>query len=355
MPASPWRETSIMEKEPAGRLSRKQRARNYLLGTPWATKKLYLRHEIAGSLNGRKPHRLLLGVTEKCQCSCVHCGLGLHAAADEPELTETEVQEILKAARELGVLDVTFFGGEPLLRNDLAAMVKSAQRYGFITKVFTNGLGLEESRVVELKKAGLHQCNVSLDSSIAEKHDMLRGVRGCFEKAIQGIRRLTAAGIKVTLWTYAAKEDVAKGLPDLKELIRFAKRVDLNAVMVLFPIPSGKWLERDDLALTLEEREKVRALAADPMVHLEFPTENHSCVAGHHFFYISPYGEVSLCPTMPFSLGSVRTESITSIYTRIKGSRESLPDIRGQCTMQGQDFRKRFCRTPMESERYAGA
>lgn len=323
----------------------RKRVRRYLLKSPWYTKRLYLRHEITGALRGNRPRQLWIGVTYRCQCSCVHCGLGL-SDADDSELSNAEIADLLAKARRSGIMEVVFFGGEPLLRPDLMEMIKISHKMGFLTSIFTNGLLLEESKVAELKKSGLVRCNVSLDSAFPAKHDKLRGVPGCFDRAVEGIGYLRTAGIKVGIWTYVSRQDADDGLGDLRNLIRSTKELGAQMLMVLFSIASGKWADHEEHILTLDQREQVRELASDPIVRLEFPSEQHSCLAGSYFFYVSPHGDVSPCPTLAFSMGNIRDERFDQIFKRILESQASFAEVRGSCAAQSRDFRKRYCFRP---------
>jgi MoaA/NifB/PqqE/SkfB family radical SAM enzyme len=77
--------------------------------------------------------------------------------------------------RDLGVKEVVFSGGEPLLRHDIADIIKSATDLGLKTNLLSNGRQLDSSVVGELVKAGLCIITLSVDSLDNEIYQRLRG------------------------------------------------------------------------------------------------------------------------------------------------------------------------------------
>lgn len=80
-------------------------------------------------------------LTERCNNACLHCCINLPAAdagAQARELNAEQWQDILRQAAALGALSVCFTGGEPLLREDFAALYLLARRLGLKVLLFTN-------------------------------------------------------------------------------------------------------------------------------------------------------------------------------------------------------------------------
>ena len=68
-------------------------------------------------MNAPRPYALLAELTYRCPLHCPYCSNPI-AVRDERELTTEEWQNVINAAAELGVLQVGFSGGEPLVRRD---------------------------------------------------------------------------------------------------------------------------------------------------------------------------------------------------------------------------------------------
>jgi MoaA/NifB/PqqE/SkfB family radical SAM enzyme len=297
------------------------------------TKWLYLRRKMRTSETSWVPRQLWLGVTYRCQAECVHCCVGpfLNEKINE-ELSREEIYAIVDRARDLGFLEICYFGGEPLLRKDLTDLIRYSSSRGLLTSINTNGILLTRQKARELREAGLYFCHVSIDSSSPEQHNDLRGFKECFEKATDGIRYMTEEGVRCTIWTYANKQDSDNR--DLRGIIELGRDLQVQQVLILFPMASGNWLEGEQNILTHEEREQVRSLNDPPFVVLEFPSEQTVCSAGRRMIYVTPHGDVTPCPTIPHSFGNIRKEPFDDILRRLNiGFTQSGAKGCGECGM----------------------
>jgi GTP 3',8-cyclase len=139
---------------------------------------------------GRIATDLRVSLTDRCNLRCDYCmpAEGLDWLPRPALLTDDEVVRLLRVGVEwLGITEVRFTGGEPLLRRGLAGIVaRTAQlRPRPEISVTTNGIGLERL-AGPLAEAGLDRVNVSLDTlqpavfeQLARRdrlHDVLRGL-----------------------------------------------------------------------------------------------------------------------------------------------------------------------------------
>ena len=117
---------------------------------------------------GRVATDLRVSLTDRCNLRCTYCmpAEGLEWMPTEQALTDAEVVRLVTVAVErLGVREIRFTGGEPLLRRGLEDIVAatSALSPRPDISVTTNGLGLVR-RARGLAAAGLDRVNVSLDT-----------------------------------------------------------------------------------------------------------------------------------------------------------------------------------------------
>ena len=121
---------------------------------------------------GRVATDLRVSLTDKCNLRCSYCmpPEGLEWLPGPDLLTDDELVRLVSVAVDLGVTEVRFTGGEPLLRRGLVSIV---ERVGALQprphmSVTTNGIGL--ARVAgALAAAGLDRVNVSLDTLDRER------------------------------------------------------------------------------------------------------------------------------------------------------------------------------------------
>ncbi len=139
------------------------------------------------------PLWLLAEVTYRCPLHCVFCFNPVDYAAEGPELSTDEWLRVLREGRALGAVQCGFSGGEPLLRDDLEALVAEAHRLGYYTNLLTSGVGLTDERAAALKAAGLDHVQLSFQDSTREINDFLSHTK-TFELKRQVARRIGAQG-----------------------------------------------------------------------------------------------------------------------------------------------------------------
>jgi len=151
---------------------------------------------------GRVATDLRVSLTDRCNLRCSYCmpAEGLDWLPDERLLTDAEIVRLITVAvQQLGVEEVRFTGGEPLLRRGLegilAATTALRTASGRVpeTALTTNGLGLER-RAAGLKAAGLHRINVSLDSLDRARFARITH-RDRWDDVIAGMAAAAAAGL----------------------------------------------------------------------------------------------------------------------------------------------------------------
>lgn len=139
---------------------------------------------------------LRVSLTDRCNLRCSYCmpAEGLDWLPDETVLTDDEVVRLVRiGVQQLGVAEVRFTGGEPLVRRGLVDIVRRTHELGVETSLTTNALGL--ARVAPaLAAAGLDRVNVSLDSVRRETfHEITR--RDRLADVVAGLDAARAAGL----------------------------------------------------------------------------------------------------------------------------------------------------------------
>ena len=159
---------------------------------------------MAGSNSPSKPSPpgpplwLLAELTYRCPLHCVYCSNPLDFAKVEDELSTEEWKRVFREARAIGAVQLGFSGGEPMMREDLAALVAEAHGLGFYTNLITSGVGLNEVRIGELKAAGLDHIQVSFQDSTKEVNDFLSSTR-TFDLKLKVARLVKSHGYPMVL------------------------------------------------------------------------------------------------------------------------------------------------------------
>jgi len=137
------------------------------------------------------------------------------------EMTTDEIIRIVRTAVKLGVSKVKLTGGEPLMRKDIAEIVKEIASLNGLRdlSMTTNGTMLT-FLAEKLHANGLKRVNISLSSLNAEVYNKITG--GKVKDALEGIK----AAVEVGLYPVKINMLVLKGINDyaVPEMIDFARQ-----------------------------------------------------------------------------------------------------------------------------------
>ncbi len=148
--------------------------------------------------HGRVATDLRVSLTDRCNLRCSYCmpPEGLQWLPKVEQLTDDEVSRLVRiGVEELGIREVRFTGGEPLLRPGLVGIVQAATALAPRPEVSltTNAIGL--ARVAPaLAAAGLDRINVSLDTLDRERFRQLTH-RDRLDDVLAGLRAAHDAGL----------------------------------------------------------------------------------------------------------------------------------------------------------------
>lgn len=147
--------------------------------------------------HGRVATDLRVSLTDRCNLRCTYCmpAEGLQWAPRDEQLTDDEVVRLVRLGVErLGIREVRFTGGEPLLRRGLVDIVRRcAVGSPAEFSLTTNGIGLARA-ARGLAEAGLHRVNVSLDTVRPETFSRIT-LRDRFDDVVAGLAAAQAAGL----------------------------------------------------------------------------------------------------------------------------------------------------------------
>ena len=147
---------------------------------------------------GRTATDLRVSLTDRCNLRCSYCmpAEGLDWLPRPELLTDDELIRLISlAVTRLGITEIRFTGGEPLLRRGLVDLVArtAALAPRPAISLTTNGIGLE--RLAEpLRQAGLDRINVSLDTLSPDTFVRLAR-RDRLADVLAGLKAAAAAGM----------------------------------------------------------------------------------------------------------------------------------------------------------------
>ena len=172
---------------------------------------------------GRVARDLRVSLTDRCNLRCSYCmpPEGLDWLPTEETLTDAEVVRLVRIGVErLGIRQVRFTGGEPLLRRGLEGIIaecsqlRTDEGQAPDLALTTNALGLAK-RAQGLRDAGLDRVNISLDSLDREHYAAITR-RDRLGDVLEGIEAAARAGLSpIKVNTLVLRGMNEADLPDL--------------------------------------------------------------------------------------------------------------------------------------------
>ena len=230
----------------------------------------------------RRIEYLRISITDRCNLRCVYCmpEEGIPALRHGEILSYEEILRVVRVAAGAGIKKVRLTGGEPLIRKDIASLVRQIAAVPGIEDLAltTNGILLGKM-ADELADAGLRRINVSVDSLVPERFEKL--TRGAdLATVLRGIDKAEKAGfspIKINMVPIHGLN--ADEIPDFARLtlskpwhVRFIEFMPIGARAMWDETKVVKTREVMDSISALGELEPVERGESDgPARHFRLP------------------------------------------------------------------------------------
>lgn len=200
---------------------------------------------------GRRVTYLRVSLTDRCNFRCLYCvpPQGIPLLDSARHLTLEEIVRFVRIAAHLGISRVRLTGGEPLLRQDILAIVRALKKIPKIRdlSITTNGSRLP-LMVYPLKEAGLDRLNVSLDSLSPVRFKKITA-SDTFSEVFNGIKLALEVGFPVKLNMVVLKDTMPN---DMIEFVKLAEVYPLEVRFLEFmPLCGSNW--KDDLFIPIRE------------------------------------------------------------------------------------------------------
>jgi len=301
------------------------------------------------------PAVVALELTLRCPCRCITCG----SRAGAPRARELEHHEwlaVIATLAELGCRRISLMGGEPLLYPRWAELAAAARGRELIVDLISSGQGLDQDTALRIRDSGLHAVTISIDGLVAT-HDMQRGLPGSYQRALQAIRLVDQAGLKVGVTTQVNRGNLA----ELEALAPILEDAGVIGWQLQLTLPIGR-AEAQQLALAPEEmpellrvlrrlarRTGLRPHLTDNLGYCTkddlalrtiqggFPRPWLGCRAGIDALGVTSDGRVKGCLALPDSCveGNLREQSLAEIWkdpNRFAYNRQFTPaQLTGPC------------------------
>ena len=252
------------------------------------------------------PLAMLAELTHRCPLRCPYCSNPIGLARASAELDTASWKRVLGEAAALGVLQVHFSGGEPLVRRDLAELVRHASEVGLYGNLITSGIHVDAARLAELVEAGLEHVQLSFQDADIASGDRIAGFAGAQQYKRQAARLVREAGLPLTVNAVVHRQNLDR----LDAIIELAVALGADRLEVAHVQYYGWALRnraallptRDQLDAATATVEAARARLAGVLV-IDYVLPDYyahrpkACMGGwgRRFLNVTPAGKVLPC------------------------------------------------------------
>jgi len=220
---------------------------------------------------------LYLYLSDQCNLSCHHCWISPSYSESATHGIPLEyLKNTIWEAKTIGLQSVKLTGGEPLLYKDINALLTFLAREGIAIIIESNGT-LFERRILEtLRSCQVDQISVSLDAATKGIHDEMRGVKGSFDRTLQGLKLLSEYGFNFQIIMTLQ----GKNSQEIQKLVSLAKELRAGSLKINHLVPCGRGkrvfrnrenLNPEELMLLYQTVESERSSHGDLDVIFDLP------------------------------------------------------------------------------------
>jgi [mycofactocin precursor peptide]-tyrosine decarboxylase / 3-amino-5-[(4-hydroxyphenyl)methyl]-4,4-dimethylpyrrolidin-2-one synthase len=247
------------------------------------------------------PEVVHIELTSRCNLRCPYC----YVPRNDRNLPHEDWSRIIRQLADAGVFQITFGGGEPLLRDDAPALAKFADDSGMNVTITTNGTPLRDFEPADLKV--FRQINISY-------HEEGRKAGFDLEGALS---RLSMAGIPTGIHLIMRREY----LPEVPRLAELARKHRSVLLLLSYKPVAGSGSEavpvESIMSMAMELSGSGLQVAVDNLT-------TGQCFQKERLAVISASGEVFPCSFVRESLGNVLRTDFRSIWES-RGSKVPCP------------------------------
>jgi radical SAM protein with 4Fe4S-binding SPASM domain len=307
--------------------------------------------------------------TIRCNLACAHCRRIESDDTAYLDLSTFNAKNLIDQTAMLGKMQsfmpiLVFSGGEPLCREDIFELIKTARSQGMTPALATNGTLINANIADQILNSGVMRVSVSLDGATSEVHNRLRRLEGSFERAIEGIGYLRERDIPFQINMTLTRHNAHQ----LNEIYVLAKSLGAVAVHIFMLVPVGcgislsntdmlspeqyeqKMLEiykldmRGELQMKVTcgphyERVKKQEKASSGIKsnHEIKHETSRGCLAGLGVLFVSHQGDIFPCGYLPIKCGNVLEDKLSDVWYENKdlARMRNTNELEGKCGVCG--------------------
>jgi radical SAM protein with 4Fe4S-binding SPASM domain len=287
-------------------------------------------------------------VTLKCNLKCAHCYINAAETELADELSTDAAKMLIHQITEVSRPLLILSGGEPLMRDDIYEIIRYGADRGLRMGMGSNGMLIDDEVTKKLEDAGMGTVAISLDSNIPEHHDDFRGVKGCWQHAVDAIKSLKKSKIEVQVNSTVTLQNY----DEVDDIMALAEDLGVDNFHLFFLVPTGRGTDIEDITPRMYEdmisstlgkitkyKLNVKPSCAPQFMRvskeqgIDMSEWVRGCMAGLYYCRIYPSGEVTPCPYLPLNLGNIRERPFKDIWfnSEVFKALRDFDQLKGKC------------------------
>lgn len=262
--------------------------------------------------NTGTPAAMVIELNRSCNLRCRHC---YHGTFDGCRLSLSELAGLWPQLRDMGVLQLTFTGGEIFCHPDIRAILEAARDNYFMVNLLTNLTLLTPDLASFLKNIGISLVRTSLYFPTAGEHDDFVGRSGAFAATLAGLDMLHDQGIATRIQMTLMEQNI--GQVEAMEKLAAAHNSSCFGVFYIDPANNGGTAPqsyiptRDTLRRAVAVQGNSRLLSAW-MARRECGPEG--CGAASYSGFIDAEFNLWPCLSWPCPAGKITGDNFKSLW-----------------------------------------
>ncbi|WP_333859633.1 radical SAM/SPASM domain-containing protein [Clostridium sp.] len=270
------------------------------------------RKKILNERNVKIPFTILISPSMRCNLKCKGCYTESYSKEDD--ISEKEVDRIIREARELGVYFFVILGGEPFINHYMLNVYEKYNDCIFVP--FSNGTLFDEKLADKIEKLGNVFPMFSVEG-FQEETDRRRG-KGIFNSVMNAMELLKERGVLFGVSTAVSIYNINKVTSN--EFIDMITQKGAKMGWYFIFMPVGR--EPDvDLMLTPKQRiylgERIREIrSTKPYFAIDLFNDvpyAEGCIAGKYYCHISSKEDVEPCILAHFSVDNLKGKKLEDV------------------------------------------
>lgn len=275
---------------------------------------------------------LCLEIISSCPMQCIHCS---NDNTLQERLEFNEIISVVSDFKDLGGQILEISGGEPLEHTDILKIIRYAKTKGLEVRIYTSGLVSQDSRFVsitdklanDLIESHLDKIIFNIEGSISITHELITGLKGSYNKAVESISTAISAG----LWVGIHFVPTRLNFREIEQAFEISRDLGVSEFAILRFVPQGRGLKnRKILELSYQEYQelfnRLNKIKTQLNIRIGHPlncfidgSERSECIAGKSICLIKPNGDITPCPAFKYNVdyvaGNIRKTTLIDIWS----------------------------------------